>query len=58
MAHHHLIEDYLATLRRRLPADAVDELADGLAETYQHHLWRGLDVDYAAGRKFDVGGGG
>ena len=34
MASHDLIEAYLAELRRRLPADTVDELADGLIETY------------------------
>jgi hypothetical protein len=48
MADHHLIDDYLATLARRLPADAVDELADGLTETYRRHLSRGLDPDRAA----------
>lgn len=48
MAGHVLIEAHLATLARRLPAGAVDELADGLAETYQHHLARGLDPDAAA----------
>jgi hypothetical protein len=48
MAEHHLIDDYVATLARRLPADAVDELADGLTETYQHHVSRGLGPDRAA----------
>jgi hypothetical protein len=48
MAEHHLIEDYVTTLRGRLPADAVDELADGLTETYRHHLSRGHDPDRAA----------
>jgi hypothetical protein len=38
MAGHHLIEAHLAELRRRLPTDLVDEIADGLAETYQRHL--------------------
>lgn len=48
MAEHHLIDDYLTTLARRLPTDAVDELADGLAETNQHYLSRGLDPEHAA----------
>ena len=48
MASHHLIDAYLATLARQLPADAVDELADGLAETYQHHRSTGLEPDIAA----------
>lgn len=48
MADHHLIGDYLDALARRLPADAMEELADGLAETYRHHLSRGLDADRAA----------
>ncbi len=38
MAGHHLIDAHVAQLRRRLPADVVDELADGLAETYQRCL--------------------
>jgi hypothetical protein len=33
MAGHQLIEAHLAELRRRLPADAVDELADRLTES-------------------------
>jgi hypothetical protein len=48
MPDHPLIGAYLAELARRLPAEAVDELADGLAETYGHHLARGLDRDAAA----------
>ena len=48
MASHQLIEAYLATLARQLPAGAVDELADGLTETYQHHLTAGLEADSAA----------
>ncbi len=48
MADHELIEEYLARLARQLPADAVDELADGLTETYRHHLSRGLDAQVAA----------
>jgi hypothetical protein len=42
VASHHLIEEYLAELARHLPADAVDELADGLIETWQHFLSSGL----------------
>lgn len=48
MAEHHLIDDYRAALVRRLPADAVDELLDGLTETNRHHLSRGLDPERAA----------
>lgn len=48
MAGDALIEQHLATLARRLPADAVDELADGLAETYHHHLVQGLGPAAAA----------
>jgi hypothetical protein len=48
MAGHHLIDAYLAALARRLPADAVDELADGLEETFGRHLSSGLDPDRAA----------
>jgi hypothetical protein len=44
-----VIEAYLAELRRRLPADAVDELADGLIETYRHLA---VDADpHAAARR-------
>ncbi|WP_345579384.1 hypothetical protein [Nonomuraea rosea] len=38
MAGHELIEAQLAILSARLPAQAVDELADGLWETYQARL--------------------
>lgn len=48
MAGHALISTHLAALGRRLPAAAVDELADGLTETYRHHLGRGLAPDAAA----------
>jgi len=48
MANHHLIDDYVTILAQRLPADTVDELADGLTETYQYHVSRGLDPDRAA----------
>jgi hypothetical protein len=42
MASHQLIDDHLDELARRLPADIVDELADGLTETWQHHVATGL----------------
>ncbi len=48
MAGHHLIDGYLAIMARRLPADAVDELTDGLTETYQRYLSDGRDPDAAA----------
>ena len=48
MAGHHLIDAYLAAAARRLPAPVVDELADGLAETYHRQRSSGLDPDPAA----------
>jgi len=45
---HALIEGYLAALRGRLPADTVDELADGLIETFDRQRSAGLDADAAA----------
>jgi len=48
MPSHPLIDTHLAELGRRLPASAADELADGFAETYQHHLDGGLDQGAAA----------
>jgi hypothetical protein len=48
MPSHPLIDAYLADLYRRLPADAVDELADGLAEAWQHHQQAGLEPAAAA----------
>jgi hypothetical protein len=48
MASHQLIDAYLAGLARQLPADTVDELADGLIETWHHHLGDGLTADRAA----------
>jgi hypothetical protein len=48
VAGHHLIEGYLAELARHLPAEAVDELADGLLETWQYHLAAGLAPATAA----------
>jgi hypothetical protein len=44
-----LITDYLTALSRQLPAPVVEELADGLDQTRQHYLNRGLDPDAAAG---------
>lgn len=46
--HEQLIDTYLAELARRLPPQVVDELADGLDQTLQHHLNRGLSPDEAA----------
>ncbi|MFF5295941.1 hypothetical protein [Paractinoplanes globisporus] len=48
MAGHQLIDDHLADLARRLPPDAVDELADGLLETWQCHRSAGLPPAEAA----------
>jgi hypothetical protein len=48
VASHQLIDAHLATLAARLPADAVDELADGLDETWHHHLDAGLPRAEAA----------
>ena len=48
MAGHDLIDDHLAVLARRLPSDTVDELADGLTETWQHHLAAGQPPTEAA----------
>lgn len=48
MADHPLIEDYLAILAERLPIDAVEELTDGLEETFQRNLARGMRPDHAA----------
>jgi hypothetical protein len=43
-----LIGDYLAALSADLPPRIADELADGLEETYRHHLTEGLAEDAAA----------
>lgn len=48
MAGHDLIDAYLAALACRLPADVVDELADGLTETYLRHQCAGLGPEAAA----------
>ena len=43
-----LIEGYLTELSADLPGRIVEELADGLEETYRRHLGRGLAQDAAA----------
>lgn len=43
-----LIDDYLAGLRRRLPAPIAEEAAAGLLETYEHHLAAGTGDQEAA----------
>jgi hypothetical protein len=43
-----LIQDYQAALSARLPARIIDELIDGLAETYSSYLDQGLGPDAAA----------
>jgi hypothetical protein len=48
MAGHALIDAHLAQLARNLPAEAVEELADGLTETYEHHLASGQPPTAAA----------
>ena len=42
------VSDYLAGLRRRLPAGIAEEAADGLIETYEHHLAAGAGGQEAA----------
>lgn len=43
-----LISDYVTGLHRRLPAAVADEAADGLIETYEHHLAAGIGERAAA----------
>lgn len=43
-----VINDYLAGLSAELPGRIVEELADGLNETYQCYLGQGLDPDAAS----------
>jgi hypothetical protein len=43
-----LIDNYVAGLRRRLPAALADEAAGGLIETYEHHLATGAAGQAAA----------
>jgi hypothetical protein len=45
---HPLIAEQLNRLAERLPADIVDELADGLRATYDAHRARGADLELAA----------
>ena len=47
-----VIRGYLAGLAARLPASVVEELADGLTETYRFHLSRGLASEAAAGPRW------
>ena len=44
-----LISDYLTVLSAQLPAEVVEELADGLDQTCQRYVRQGLDPDSAAG---------
>lgn len=53
MSGHRLIDSYLATLAGRLPVDVVDELADGLVETYRRQLTAGAGADEAAAAAVD-----
>jgi hypothetical protein len=48
MAGHQLIDAYLAELATRLPAEVVDELADGLGETWRRHQAVNGDTTAAA----------
>lgn len=48
MAKPGVIEACLSTLSAELPAPIVEELADGLVETYQRYLDHGLEPDSAA----------
>lgn len=45
-----LIQDYLASLSAQLPAEIVEELADGLGETYHFYLRQDLAPERAAQR--------
>lgn len=48
MAGDDLIPRYLASLRRRLPGEAVEEIEDGLTEAYANHRRTGLEPAAAA----------
>ena len=48
MSEPRLIRDYLATLSAQLPAPVVEELADGLTDTYESYLRQGLAPGRAA----------
>ena len=55
MAEPRLIRDYRAALAKRLPDEIVEELTDGLEQTYQRHLSTGLaphDAAHAAISEF------
>jgi hypothetical protein len=43
-----LIRSYLAVLAARLPSSIVEELADGLTETYRFYVSSGQDLEKAA----------
>jgi hypothetical protein len=43
-----LITSYLDALARQLPGQVVEELADGLEETYRRHVGLGLAPEEAA----------
>jgi len=43
-----MIDECVTALRRALPAAIADEAADGLIETYEHHLARGAAKQAAA----------
>jgi hypothetical protein len=43
-----LITSYLDALAGQLPGPVVEELADGVEETYRRHLWLGLAPDATA----------
>lgn len=53
MAEPGLIDAYLAALAPHLPEARMAELADGLADTYDHHRARGLDEPHAARAALD-----
>lgn len=48
MSRPRLIQDYLASLSAQLPAQIVEELADGLDDTCQFYVRQGLAPDLAA----------
>jgi hypothetical protein len=47
-----LIRGYLQVLAAQLPGPIVEELADGLTETYRSYRSRGLPADAAAMRRW------
>lgn len=48
MAGHVVIDDYLGSLAGALPADIVDEMADGVDEAWRRHLSDGMEPGAAA----------